>query len=60
MDKMSTWQLLGTFDVDVTTQKWKGSVKDERDWMQIFCEDLVETQSVFSILVNSIASDTCF
>jgi hypothetical protein len=48
MDKLSTWQLLGALDViapgrpNSTTSN--RPVKDDRDWMQVFCEDFVEAQ----------------
>jgi hypothetical protein len=48
MDKLSTWQLLGTLDIPISAGSvpgaMKSSLKDERDWMQVFCEDLVEPQ----------------
>ena len=45
MDKLSTWQLLGTLSTIVPTLRTSsGPFKDDRDWMQVFCEDLVETQ----------------
>ena len=48
MDKLSTWQLLDTLSTIVpdrsTLRTSSGPVKDDRDWMQVFCEDLVETQ----------------
>jgi hypothetical protein len=54
MDKLSTWQLLGTLDVTVsersTLRTSNRPVKEDRDWMQIFCEDLVETQCVEFLL----------
>ncbi|KDQ60238.1 hypothetical protein JAAARDRAFT_191643 [Jaapia argillacea MUCL 33604] len=54
MDRLSTWQLLSKLDFDsdgrardsAKTQgkgKEKQKVKgEERDWMQVFCEDIVE------------------
>lgn len=48
MDKLSTWQLLGTLDAPSATESardpLKSSLTNERDWMQAFCEDLVEPQ----------------
>ena len=49
MDKLSMWQLMATLDEQAAERKWaKGKQKaaDERDWMQAFCEDVVEPQSV--------------
>src|ERR1700728_3020138 len=50
MDKLSTWQLLGSLDVTTsdhsTSRTSNRPVKEDRDWMQVFCEDLVETQYV--------------
>lgn len=40
MDKLSTWQL--TENIDRETEDVK-----ERDWTQIFTEDIVERQCVF-------------
>lgn len=36
MDKLSTWQLVGELE-DVPDKP-----KEDRDWMQRFCEDVVE------------------
>ncbi|KAJ7233099.1 hypothetical protein C8J57DRAFT_1382948 [Mycena rebaudengoi] len=36
MDKLSMWQLVGTLEDDISRPK------DGRDWMQTFCEELVE------------------
>ncbi|KAJ7771961.1 hypothetical protein DFH07DRAFT_913719 [Mycena maculata] len=36
MDKLSTWQLLSTLDEGLLRQK------GDRDWIQVFCEDVVE------------------
>jgi hypothetical protein len=45
MDKLSTWQLLGSLDKDVPNlHTSSGHAKEDRDWMQVFCEDLVEIQ----------------
>lgn len=43
------WQLMATLDEqDAERKRAKGKQKaaDERDWMQVFCEDVVEPQSV--------------
>ncbi|KAF8649368.1 hypothetical protein AX16_005810 [Volvariella volvacea WC 439] len=39
MDKLSMWQLLGKLDAMASNAS-----KDDRDWMQVFCEDIVEPQ----------------
>ncbi|KAJ7147622.1 hypothetical protein C8R43DRAFT_856154, partial [Mycena crocata] len=36
MDKLSMWQLVTTLDEGLLRRK------DDRDWMQVFCEDVVE------------------
>ena len=49
MDKLSMWQLMATLDEQEAERKQgKGKQKalDERDWMQIFCEDVIEPRSV--------------
>ena len=40
MDKLSTWQLMGALESGQAAQK------DDTDWMQMFCRDIVEPQSV--------------
>lgn len=50
MDKFSMWQLVATVNgQDTERKRAKGKQKavDERDWMQVFCEDVVEPRSVF-------------
>jgi hypothetical protein len=42
MDKLSTWQLLS----ELEKLDQDDSSKMTRDWMQIFCEDIVEPQFV--------------
>ncbi|KAF7975015.1 hypothetical protein HWV62_10635 [Athelia sp. TMB] len=42
MDKMATWQMLDSFGDDPTGRKQNVNLKDERDWTQKFCEDVVE------------------
>jgi hypothetical protein len=49
MDKMSTWQLLNRLD-----SKPSLDPAENRDWMQTFCEDIVEPQSVSSNNLHSI------
>ena len=39
MDKLSMWQLV----INMNDPN-KPAVKDERDWMQTFCENVVEPQ----------------
>ena len=67
MDKLAMWQLMGSLDQTETgaptkttaiPAKGKGKEADERDWMQIFCEDVVEVLYVlflspFSPIVSS-------
>lgn len=43
VDKLSTWQLVGDSNA-LQGNTAKGD--DERDWVQVFCEDLVERQCV--------------
>ncbi|KAI0073981.1 hypothetical protein K474DRAFT_1602348 [Panus rudis PR-1116 ss-1] len=50
MDKLCMWQLTGALDATVGSKakfhppnaKGKQKAREERDWMQIFCEDVVE------------------
>ena len=42
MNKLSMWQLVATLDLSGKLR----DTKDERDWMQIFCEDIIEPQYV--------------
>jgi hypothetical protein len=53
MDKLSTWQLLGSLEKLVpdhsTLRTSNGPVKEDRDWMQVFLEEIVETQYVIDI-----------
>ncbi|KAH7921684.1 hypothetical protein BV22DRAFT_1018890 [Leucogyrophana mollusca] len=46
MDKLSTWQLLSSMDAGAPTSPGNrsGDRELERDWMQAFCEDVVEPQ----------------
>lgn len=45
MDKLSTWQLLGSLSTIVPDHSTSSRpVKEDRDWMQVFCEELVETE----------------
>jgi len=52
MDKLSTWQLVGALDrpnSNLSAQKQIGNPKsqtDDRDWIQIFAEDIVEREYV--------------
>jgi hypothetical protein len=43
MDKLSMWQLISRLD-----RRDGDDSKDSRDWMQSFCEDVVEPESVAS------------
>ncbi|KAJ2933537.1 hypothetical protein H1R20_g3549, partial [Candolleomyces eurysporus] len=48
MDKLSMWQLLNS--VQSTSMNSSAAKKeDERDWMQIFCEEVVEPEYVSSL-----------
>lgn len=57
MDKMSMWQLMSSIDEEEDKRaqggrsdaKGKQKAVDERDWMQIFCEDVVEPKYDFTI-----------
>ena len=47
MDKLAMWQLMGSLDdtrraTANVSAKGNGKEPDDRDWMQIFCEDVVE------------------
>ncbi|KAI0773085.1 DNA replication regulator SLD3-domain-containing protein, partial [Trametes elegans] len=49
MDKLAMWQLMRSVDstlglghADPTKSAANGQKKDDRDWMQAFCEDIVE------------------
>ena len=43
MDKLCIWQLLGRIAMpDSSHTDLNSTAKDQRDWMQIFCEDVVE------------------
>lgn len=44
MDKLSMWQLMGGLDTDEVVMK----NKDELDWIQSFCQNVVEPLLVFS------------
>lgn len=52
MDKLSTWQLVGALDrpkSNLGSEKQLGNPKsktDDRDWIQIFAEDIVEREYV--------------
>ena len=49
MDKLAMWQLVSRIDDafnPVDTKKVDKNNKDERDWVQIFAEDIVEPQYV--------------
>ncbi|KAF9244497.1 hypothetical protein BU15DRAFT_71481 [Melanogaster broomeanus] len=41
MDKLSMWQLVSLMD---DAQKHPNQSREQRDWMQIFCEEVVERQ----------------
>ena len=65
MDKLSMWQLTSTIDawqMNVSTNASTGNgiglsavnKKDERDWTQIFCEDVVEPLYAYLFLFNTL------
>ena len=55
MDKMSTWQLMQGLERDrsLNTKASTSKADDERDWIQIFTEDVVEKQCVYYCLESS-------
>ncbi|KAI0946437.1 hypothetical protein AcW1_009900 [Taiwanofungus camphoratus] len=74
MDKLSMWQLMASLDVDDAKRgnhapsngKGKEKVLDERDWMQVFCEDVVEQQfkpklpELCALLRSKVFQDSAF
>jgi hypothetical protein len=78
MDRLAMWQLMGSIDLNAggdervrqshrLTALHKGRQKttDDRDWMQVFCEDIIEPLCVGFVVLEtihwadcSIASDT--
>ena len=48
MDKLAMWQLLGSIDGHGINTSSNGELKSDRDWMQIFCEDVVRETLVHS------------
>ena len=48
MDKLAMWQLLRSIDDHGISASSNGKSKDDRDWMQIFCEDVVHETFVHS------------
>ncbi|KAF9788012.1 hypothetical protein BJ322DRAFT_598281 [Thelephora terrestris] len=42
MDKLAMWQLLGSIDDHGINASKSDKRKDDRDWMQVFCEDVVQ------------------
>jgi hypothetical protein len=74
MDKLAMWQLLSSIDDHGINTSNSGKSKDDRDWMQIFCEDVVRETFVHSrrfahsllsadvragVLVSAICSRIC-
>ena len=64
MDKLAIWQLVDTLD-DNSAQaerarqasaKGKHRADDDRDWMQVFCEDTVEKLCVSILLPSPLPS----
>jgi hypothetical protein len=50
MDKLSMWQLMTSLEQVSTVSKSISNNKDERDWMQIFLEEVIEPQYESAIL----------
>ncbi|KAF5354385.1 hypothetical protein D9758_010799 [Tetrapyrgos nigripes] len=50
MDKLSMWQLMGDLDPPGTPKARK---KGELDWMQLFCHDIIEPQTLFTSPVEN-------
>jgi len=48
MDKFAMWQLLSSINDHDISASGGGKSKDDRDWMQIFCEDVVHETFVHS------------
>jgi hypothetical protein len=48
MDKLAMWQLLRSIDDHGINTSGNSGPKDDRDWMQIFCEDVVQETFVHS------------
>ncbi len=68
MDKLAMWQLMQAVDSSLgrrggTSQsaigKEKQKQKDDRDWMQVFCEDMVEPLFVLDVRCVMKAALTC-
>jgi hypothetical protein len=51
MDKLSMWQLV--HGLESKSQTNTDGKKSDRDWMQIFCEDLVEPQCVSFLVLHA-------
>ena len=47
MDKLAMWQLLRSIDDHGIAASGSRKSKDDRDWMQIFCEDVVHETFVY-------------
>ena len=52
MDKLSMWQLVSLMDTSRADTMQKTAPKNERDWMQKFCEDVVEPLWVTTVRVS--------
>ena len=46
MDKFAMWQLLSSINDHGISASSNGKSNDDRDWMQIFCEDVVHERFV--------------
>ena len=47
MDKFAMWQLLNSINDHGISASSNEKSKDDRDWMQIFCEDVVHETFVY-------------
>ena len=48
MDKLAMWQLLRSIDGHGINASGNDKQKDNRDWMQVFCEDVIQETCVHS------------
>lgn len=58
MDKLAMWQLFSTVSEQpqfVSNGKGKDRVRDDRDWMQRFCEDVVQPAYVYPTCCKHVA-----
>jgi hypothetical protein len=48
MDKLAMWQLLRSIDDHGINASGNDKQKDNRDWMQVFCEEVIQETCVHS------------